>query len=59
VWTTHYANNDKATRTAPTSVAPVLRGSFDLANGGQLSTLLSAQERIQNAVIIGNNPYEH
>ena len=62
VTTTHYANRDSATRSAPKSApAPLVRSAFDPANGGQLSALLSAQEQFQTAaqglVIAGINPY--
>jgi hypothetical protein len=59
VTTTHYANKDSASRSAP-KTAPLARSAFDPSNGGQLSALLSAQEQSQTpaqSVVPRTNPY--
>ena len=46
VTTTTYANKTSATQSSPKTASPLLAlSAFDPNNGGQLSTLLAAQER--------------
>ena len=59
VITTTYANKTSAERTEPKSAPPPLIGStFDPTNGGQLSTLLSAQESSGGVTIASIAAYQ-
>lgn len=59
VVTTTYANKTSATQSAPRQAPPpLITSAFDPRNGGQLSTLLSAQEGSTGRVAVaGVNPY--
>lgn len=58
VITTTYANETSASKTAPKAAPPPLVASpFDPNNGGQLSTLLAAQEGGRAVAVAGANPY--
>jgi hypothetical protein len=60
VITTTYANKTSASKTAPvakSAPAPLVATTFDPKNGGQLSTLLAAQEGGGGVAVAGANPY--
>jgi hypothetical protein len=58
VITTTYANETSATKTAPVQAPPPrVASTFDPKNGGQLSTLLAAQEGGARVAVVGVNPY--
>jgi hypothetical protein len=58
VITTTYANKTSASQTAPKQAPPPLVATtFDPKNGGQLSTLLAAQEGGRAVAVAGVNPY--
>jgi hypothetical protein len=58
VITTTYANKTSATQTAPKEAPPPLVGpTLDPKNGGQLSTLLAAQEGGRAVAVAGIDPY--
>lgn len=58
VITTTYENKTSATKSAPKAAPPPLVAStFDPRNGGQLSTLLAAQESGPSVSLAGVNAY--